>query len=107
MEFLFFQFVVKFSEIVFFNSMFKFRVANKLVRPNQSGLTPAYSHFHQLLSITHEFLLHFNNVSEVRSVFSDLSKAFDKVWYKRLIFILKQNSTSGELLHILSDLVNN
>ena len=44
---------------------------------------------------------------EVRSVFLDISKAFDKVWHKGLIFIMKQNGISGELLHILSDFLSN
>ena len=43
---------------------------------------------------------------DVRSVFLDISKAFDKVWHEGLIFKLKQNDISGELLHILSDFVS-
>ena len=33
----------------------------------------------------------------------DISKAFDKFWHEGLIFKLKQNDISNELLHILSD----
>ena len=40
-------------------------------------------------------------------VFLDISKAFDEVWHKELIFKLKQNGISGELLHILSDFLSN
>ena len=32
---------------------------------------------------------------EVRSVFLDISKAFDKVWHEGLIFKLKQNGVAG------------
>ena len=35
--------------------------------------------------------------------FSDTFKAFDKVWHKNLIFKLKQNGVTGELLNILID----
>ena len=35
---------------------------------------------------------------EVRAVFLDISKAFDKVWHDGLIFKLKQNGVSGKLL---------
>ena len=35
---------------------------------------------------------------EVRAVFLDISKAFDKVWHEGLIFKLKQNGISGKLL---------
>ena len=34
---------------------------------------------------------------EVRNVFLDISKAFDKVWHKGPIFKLKKNGISGEL----------
>ena len=40
---------------------------------------------------------------EVRSVFLDISKAFDNVWHEGIIFKLKQKSISDDLLNILSD----
>ena len=39
--------------------------------------------------------------------FFDIPKTFDKVWYKGLVFILKQNWKSGKLLSILEDLQRN
>ena len=40
---------------------------------------------------------------EIRSVFLDISKAFDKVWGKGLVFKLKQNGISGSFLNSLED----
>ena len=60
-----------------------------------------------MLSITHEIFTSFDNRLEVRSVFWDISKAFDKIWHEGLVFKLKQNGISGELLHILSDFLSN
>ena len=37
---------------------------------------------------------------EVRAVFLDISKAFDKVWHDGLIFKLKQNGISGSLIKL-------
>ena len=39
----------------------------------------------QLLSITHEIYQSFDDGFEVRGVFVDISKTFDKVWYEGLI----------------------
>ena len=36
-------------------------------------------------------------------VFLDVSKTFDRVWHKGLIFKLKQNGIDGELLEWISD----
>ena len=47
------------------------------------------------------------DVLEVRSVFLELSKAFDKVKHERLILKLEQNRISGDLLNILADFLNN
>ena len=44
---------------------------------------------------------------EVRGVFLDISKAFDKVWHEGLIYKSKQNGIPGELLNILIDFLNN
>ena len=40
-------------------------------------------------------------------VFLDISKAFDKVWHEGLIFKLKQNGISGNLLNLLCDFLRN
>ena len=45
----------------------------------------------------------FDNGLEVRNIFLDIYKASPKVWHVGFIFKLKQNGSSGELLHILSD----
>ena len=45
----------------------------------------------QLISITHEIYQSFDEGLEVRGVFLDISKAFDKVWHEDLICKLKQN----------------
>ena len=39
----------------------------------------------------------------MRGVFLDISKVFDKVWHKGIIFKLKQNGISGKLLSVLPD----
>ena len=43
----------------------------------------------------------------MRGVFLDISKAFDEVWHKGLIYKLKQNGISGKLLNLIIDFLSN
>ena len=42
----------------------------------------------------------------MRNVFRDISKAFDKVWHKGLLFKLSQNGMSGNILDLLSSFLS-
>ena len=81
----------KIFERLLYGRMFEFFIANNLISKNQSGFIPGDSYVNQLLSITHEICQSFDDNLEVRAVFLDISKAYDKVWHKGLIFKLKQN----------------
>ena len=76
----------KISEKSIFNEMLKFFIENELVSPNQSGFKPSDSCINQLLAITHEIYKLFGKGFQVRGVFLDTSKAFEKVWHESLIF---------------------
>ena len=71
------------------NSLFNFLNQNDLISPAQSGFKPGDSYINQLLSITHEIYDSMNEDYEIRSVFLDISKAFEKVWHEGLVFKLK------------------
>ena len=81
--------------------MFPFFIESKLIAANQSGLKPGNSCINQLIAITHEIYHSFDAGDEVRGVFLDICKAFDKVWHEGLIFKLKQNGISGKLLNLI------
>ena len=94
-----------FFERLIFNEMFSFLIENNLALPNQSRFRSGDSCINQQLFITHEIVQSFDKRFEVRSVFVDISKVFDKVSHKGLIF--KRNSISGNLLDILCDFLSN
>ena len=71
----------KIFEKIIFNQIYIFLLEEKLLNQNQSGFRPSDSCINQLLAITHDIFEAFdvNPSLEVRSVFLDISKAFDKV----------------------------
>ena len=87
--------------------MFPFFIENKLIAANQSGFKPDDSCINQLIAITDEIYQSFDAGYEVRGVFLDISKAFDKVWHEGRIFKLKQNGISRKLLNLIKDFLKN
>ena len=73
----------KIFERVIYNSLFNYFLSDILFTPSQSGFLPGDSCIAQLLSIIHEIQTAFdeNPTVDVRGVFVDISKAFDKVWH--------------------------
>ena len=74
-----------FFEKLIFNETFNFFIKTELMLPNQSGFKTGDSSINQLLAITHEIYKSFDEGFEVRGVFLDISKAFDKVWHEGLV----------------------
>ena len=96
----------KIFERVLYDIMFNFFSKNNLLSPNQSGFRPGDSCVNQSLSINHEILSAFDMRLEFRGIFLDIFKAFDKVWHDGLIFKLRQNGISSEMINTLEDLLS-
>ena len=82
-------FVAKFKKnFNIFNCLSKYLRDYKLLNCNQSSFWPGDSCVHQLLLITYEIYKSFdaNHLPEVRGVFLDIYKAFDRVWHDDLFF---------------------
>ena len=80
-----------------------------MLNPNQSGFRPGDSTINQLISITHTIFGAFdcNPPLDVRSVYLDISKAFERVWHDGLIYKLKRCGVSGQLLCLIQDFLGN
>ena len=98
---------VKIFERLLYNEILNFLLENHLISPKQSGFKSGDSCINQLLSINHEILSAFYIGLEVRGLFLDLSKAFDKVWHAGLIYKLRQNGMCRDLINILNDFLTN
>ena len=88
----------KLFEKIVFQKLYNYFVVNNLITNNQSGFRPNDSVTNQLISLVESIHSSFDIKLEVRSVYLDMSKAFDKVWHEGLIFKLKQNGIDGKLL---------
>ena len=96
----------KIFEKIVFDAMYAFFVENDLISKHQSGFRPGDSTINQLLAITDEIYQSFENNAETRAAFLDISKAFDKVWHEGLLFKLKRNGISDNLLSFISDFLS-
>ena len=93
----------KILEKLMYDALFSHLISCNLLNPNQSGFRPGDSTINQLISITHTIFNAFdcNPPLDVRSVYLDISKAFDRVWHDGLIYKLKRNGVSGDLLLLI------
>ena len=91
-----------------FNSLFSYFIENNLPLPHQSGFIPGDSCVQQPISMTHEIYNAFgcNPSLEVRGVLLDISKAFNKVWDDGLIYKLKCNGITGDLLRLIESFLS-
>ena len=104
-----FLFLLKFFEKIVFKHLYNYLISNKLLTKNQSGFSRGDSGTNQLVSFVHDIHKAFddNSCLEVRAVFLDMSKAFDKVWHEGLIHKLKQNGIDGKILALLTNYLSN
>ena len=98
--------MIKKGELVYFiRNLYNHLVSNNLITNNQSGFRPGDSVTNQLIYLVHEIFKSFdcNENLEVRSVYLDMPK----VWHEGLIFKLKQNGVTGNLLKLLENYLSN
>ena len=78
----------------------------KIITPNQSGFIKGDSAINQLVNISNDFGRALDSGKEIRVVFCDISKAFDRVWHKGLLFKLQNYGISGNLLNWFTNYLN-
>ena len=88
----------KMFEKLVYDSLYLHLASCNLLNPNQSGFRSGDSTVTQLISITHTIFKAFdcNPSLDVRSVYLDISKAFDRVWHDGLIYKLKRCGVAGK-----------
>ena len=79
--------------------LYNFFRDNNVITAFQSGFVPGDSIVNQLVDIYNTL----GEGKEVRAIFCDISKAFDRVWHKCFLLKLKSAGVSGSLLTWFSD----
>ena len=87
--------------------MYNFLQANKLITPSQSGFIPGNSTVNQLVCIYNELCSSFGSGITTQAVYSDISKAYDRVWNKCLLVKLEAVGIRGQLLECFRDYLTN
>ena len=63
-----------------------FLLKNILITKFLSGFRPGDSNVNQLISISNDFGKAIDDGKEIRIIFCDISKAFNRVWHTGLLF---------------------
>ena len=93
----------KIFEKIVFKYIFNHFKDNFLISLWQSGFLPGRSTVTQLTELYHSFCKAVADGKEVRVVFLDISKAFDRVWHKGLLTKLHNFGIRGRLLDWFTD----
>ena len=98
----------KIFEKLLFSSIMDFLTFYNLLNSNQSGFRPNDSSESQLLSIVHDIysLFDCHPSLEVESIFLDISKAFDRVWHKGLLYKIQSIGISGTPLELIGSFLS-
>ncbi|MCG8113685.1 MAG: reverse transcriptase family protein [Candidatus Thiodiazotropha taylori] len=89
----------KLFEKLIFKHLFNHLQANNVLSSLQSGFIPGDSTVNQLTFLYHTFCEALDTGKEIRAVFCDISKAFDRVWHAGLIHKHVAAGVTGEVLN--------
>ena len=78
--------------------LYNFVITNRILTPFQSGFVQGDSTTYQLIHTYHAFCESVDNGKEIRTVFCDISKAFDRVWHRGLLQKLSGTGCSDKII---------
>ncbi|MEW8543133.1 MAG: reverse transcriptase family protein, partial [Candidatus Thiodiazotropha sp.] len=87
--------------------VYNYCITNNIFTPYQSGFIKGDSTTYQLLDLYNSFCEAVDSGKEVRVIFCDISKAFDRVWHAGLIHKLKCIGITGKLIDWFLDYLSN
>ena len=97
----------KVMEKCVFKYVFNYFRDHSLITKFQSGFIPQDSTVNQLVNLYHMFSNAIDQKKDVRIVFCDITKAFDRVWHEGLIYKLQKIGIGNHLLHWFKNYLSN
>ena len=85
----------KILEKIIFKYLYNYLQVHEILTKYQSGFRPKESTTNQLLEIYHIILETLCKGKDIKFIFCDVSKAFDKVWHRGLLHKLKNMALMG------------
>ena len=100
--------VGKSFERIIFKHLYNYITENELLYKYHSGLLPGHSTVHHLIELTHNtcICISLENYEANCQVLCDISKAFDRVWHRCLLYKLEKYGIKGELLLWIESYLN-
>ena len=89
----------KVMEKIIFKYLYNYLEQHNILTKHQSGFRPKDSTVNQLLEIYHVIIENLDKSKDIKFVFCDISKAFDKVWHEGLIYKLSKYGIDGSLIN--------
>ena len=88
----------KIIERVVFNELYDYCVKNNLLSEKNSGFKKNDGTINQLINLTNKIYQGLDDENEVAMIFLDLSKAYDRICHKHLLYKLQKIGVRGSLL---------
>ena len=96
----------KILERIVFKNVYNYLRDNRILSPHQSGFQSGDSTVNQLAYLYHVFSKALDAKKDVRIVFCDVSKAFDRVWHEGLLYKLAKIGIGGKLLEFCKNFLS-
>ena len=99
----------KVFEKILYNNIFEYLQESTLLCKSQSGFRRSDTCEYILVSIVYETYASFdcNPPFDVRAVFLDISKAFNRVWHNELVYKMKLLGMTESPLKLTQNVLNN
>ena len=95
--------VSKVLERLVYNALYDHCLQNKLLSPKNSGFKKGDGAINQMICMTDKIYKALDNGKNVAMVFLDISKAFDRVWHRGLLYKLQTFGVGGPLYRWFED----